>query len=164
MEVGSQSPVVLLVGIVDEGVGMGGLAVEELGEPGRQGREGPPIAVTRRGVDGAGEFLGIRSSQGADDSGGVPRAFADVGGDVVAALRVGDDEVGDAVVVPDLAIGGFVRYRSLGIKLGLESVDGGSIEVRLVGKVGAARFCGVGEGDGDVLGILKGDSGIREEG
>jgi hypothetical protein len=33
MEVGSQSPVVLLVGIVDEGVGVGRLAVEEFDKP-----------------------------------------------------------------------------------------------------------------------------------
>ena len=95
-----------------------------------------------------------------DDSSGVARTLADIGGDVVVTVLVGDDEVSDAVVVPDVAIGGFVRYRSLGIQLGLESVDGGSIEVRLVGKVGAARFCRVGEGDGDVLGILKSDGGI----
>ena len=33
MEVGSQSPIVLLVGIVDEGVGVGRLAVEEFDKP-----------------------------------------------------------------------------------------------------------------------------------
>jgi hypothetical protein len=128
VKVGSQSPVILLVGIVDEGVSVGGLGVEELGEPRGQGGEGSPITVARGGVDGAGEFFGVGSSQGADDSSGVSRTFADIGGDVVVTLRVGDDEVGDAVVVPDVAIGGFVRYRSLGVQLGLESVDGGSIE------------------------------------
>ena len=106
VEVGGQSPVVLVVGIFDEGVGMGGLAVEKLGEPGGQGREGSPIAVTRGGVYGAGELFGVGSSQCSDDSSGIPRTLADIGGDVVATLRVSDDEVGDAVVVPDVAIGG----------------------------------------------------------
>ena len=120
--------------------------------------------MTGGGIDGAGELLRIGSSQRSDDSSGVSRTFADVGGDVVAALGVGDDKVSDAVVIWDVAIGGFVRYRSLGIELGLESVDGSSIEVRLVGEVSMAGFGGVGEGDGDVFGILESDGGVREEG
>jgi hypothetical protein len=163
VEVGSQSPVVLLVGVVDEGVGMGGLTVEELSEPGGQSGEGPSIAVTGGGVDGTGEFLCVRPPQRSNDSSGVSRALANVGGGVVATLRVGDDEVGDAVVVPDVAIGGFVWYRSLGIEFGLESVDGCSIEIRLVSEVGAAGFGRVGEGDGDVFGILESDGGVQEE-
>ena len=164
VEVGGQSPVVLLVNIFDEGVGMGRLAVEKLSEPGGESREGSPITVTRGGVDGAGEFLGVGSSQRSNDSSGVPRTLADIGGDVVATLRVGDDEVGDAVIVPDVAIGGFVRYRSLGIDFGLESVDGCSIEIHLVGEVGAAGFGCVGEGDGNVFGILESDGRIGEKG
>jgi hypothetical protein len=75
--------------------------------------------LTGGGVDGAGEFLRVGSSQRSDDSSGVPRALVDVRGDVVAALWVGDDKVGDVVVVWDEAIGGFIWYRSLGIDLGL---------------------------------------------
>ena len=164
VEVGSQSPVVLLVSVVDEGVGVRGLAVEEFSEPGGQGGEGSPIAVTGGGVNGAGELFGVGPSQRSDDSSGVPRTLADIGGDVVATLWVGDDEVGDAVVVPDEAIGGFIRYRSLSIEFGLESVDGCSIEIRLVGEVDTAGLGRVGEGDGDIFGILESDSGIREEG
>jgi hypothetical protein len=120
--------------------------------------------VTGGGIDGAGELLGVGSSQHPNDSSGVPRASANVGGDVVAALWVSDDEVGDAVVVRNEAIGGFVWYRSLGVDFGLESVNGCGIEVRLVGEVGTAGFGSVGEGDGDVFGILEGDGGIQEEG
>jgi hypothetical protein len=164
VEVGGQSSVILLVSVFDESVGVGGLAVEKFSEPGGQGREGSPITVTRGGIDGAGELLGVGSSQRPDDPSGVPRTLADVGGDVVVALQVSDDEVGDAVVVPDVAIGGFVRYRSLGIKFGLESVDGCSIEIRLVGEVGAAGFGCVGEGDSDVFGILESDGRVGEKG
>ena len=120
--------------------------------------------MTGGGIDGAGELFGVGSPQRSDDSSGVPRTLADIGGDVVATLWVVDDEVGDAVVVPDVAIGGFIRYRSLSIEFGLESVDGCSIEIRLVGEVGAAGFGHVGEGDGDILGILESDGGVREEG
>jgi hypothetical protein len=82
---------------------------------------------------------------------------------VVVALRVVDDEVGDVVVVVDEAIGGFVWYRSLGVKFCLDSVDSSGIEVCLMSEVGAAGFGSVGEGDGDVLSILEGDGGVREE-
>jgi hypothetical protein len=116
--------------------------------------------VTGGGIDGAGELLGIGSPQCPNDSSGVPGASTNVGGDMIAALQVGDDKVGDAVVVRNEAIGRFVWYRSLGIDLGLESVDGCGIEVCLVGEVGAAGFGSVGEGDGDVFGILESDGGI----
>ena len=164
VEVSSQSPVVLLISVVDEGVGVGGLTVEELSELGGQSREGPSIAVAGGGVDGTREFLCVGSPQRSNDSSGVSRTLADVGGDVVATLQVGDDEVGDAVVVPDVAIGGFVWYCSLGIDFGLESVDSCSIEICLVGEVGVAGFSHVGESDGDVFGILESDGGVREEG
>jgi hypothetical protein len=120
--------------------------------------------VAGSGIDGAGELLRIGSSERSDDSGGVPGAFADVGGDVVAALWVVDDEVRDAIVVRDEAIGGFVWYRPLAVEFGLESVDGCGVQVCLVGEVGATGLSCVGEGDGDVFGILEGDGGVREEG
>jgi hypothetical protein len=116
------------------------------------------------GIDGAGELLCVGSSQRSDDSGGVPGALANIGGDVVVALWVVDDEVGDAVVVVDEAIGGFIWYRSLGVKLCLDLVDSGGIEVCLVGEVSAAGFGSVGEGNGDVFGVLESDGGVREEG
>ena len=42
--------------------------------------------MTGGGVDGAGELFGVGSSQRSDDSSGVARALADIGGDVVATL------------------------------------------------------------------------------
>ena len=87
------------------------------------------------GVDRAGELSGIGPSQGPDDSCGVSRAFVDVGGDVGTVGSVVDDKVGDAVVVGDKPIGGFVQYCSLGIEFGLQSVDCHSIEVCLVSEV-----------------------------
>ena len=67
-----------------------------------------------------------------------------------------DDEVGDAVVVVDESIRGFILYCPLSVKLLLDLVNCFGIEVGLVEKVGTARFCGVGEPNGDVFGVLEG--------
>ena len=107
------------------------------------------------GVDGAGVLDVVGSSQGSDDSGGVARAFADVGGKMGLVLGVVDDEVGDAVVVVDESIRGVVRYCPLIVKLLLDLVNCFGIEVGLMEEVGAACLCGVGESNGDVFGILE---------
>ena len=115
------------------------------------------VAVTGGGVDGAGVLDVIGSSQGSDDGRGVARALADVGGEVRLVFVVIDDEVGDAVVVVDEPIGRFILYCPLSVELLLDLVNCFGIEVGLVEEVGAACFCGVGESNGDVFGILKGE-------
>ena len=115
------------------------------------------VAVTGGGVDGAGVLDVVGSSKSSDDGRGVARAFADVGGKVRLVFVVVDDEVGDAVVVVDESIRGFVRYCPLIIKLLLDLVNCFGIEVGLMEEVGTACFCGVGESDGDVFGVLKGE-------
>ena len=50
------------------------------------------IAVTGGGVDGAGVLDVIGSSKSSDDSGGVTRAFADVGGEVRLVFVVIDND------------------------------------------------------------------------
>ena len=114
------------------------------------------VAVTGGGIDGTGVLDVIGSSQSSDDGRGVTRAFADVGGEVRLVLVVIDDEVGDAVVVVDESIRGFILYCPLSVKLLLDLVNCFGIEVGLVEKVGTAHFCGVGEPDGDVFGVLEG--------
>ena len=94
--------------------------------------------MARGGVDGAGELLGIGPSQGYDDSCGVSRTLADVGGHVGMAFRVMDDKVRNAVVILDEPIGGFIWYCSLGIEFSLELVDCHGVEVCLVSEVGTA--------------------------
>ena len=59
-------------------------------------------------------------------------------------LVVVDDEVGDAVVVVDKSIGGFILYCPLSVKLLLDLVNCFGIEVGLVEEVGAVCFCGHG--------------------
>ena len=107
------------------------------------------------GVDGTGVLDVVGSSQGSDDGGGVTRAFADIGGEMGLVFGVIDDEVGDAVVVVDESIRGFVRYCPLIVKLLLDLVNCFGIEVGLVEEVGTACLCGVSESDGDVFGILE---------
>ena len=114
------------------------------------------VAVTGGGVDGAGVLDVVGSSKGSNDSRGVTRAFTDVGGEVRLVFVIIDDEVGDTVVVVDESIRGFILYCPLSVKLLLDLVNCFGIEVGLVEKVGTARFCGVGEPDGDVFGILEG--------
>ena len=109
------------------------------------------------GIDGAGVFDMVGSSQGSDDSGGVTRALVDIGSEMGLVLGVIDDEVGDAVVVVDESIRGFIRYCPLSVKLLLDLVNCFSIEVSLVEEVGAACFCGVSESNGDVFGVLEGE-------
>ena len=115
------------------------------------------VAVTGGGVDGTGVLDVIGSSQSSDDGRGVARAFADVGGEVRLVFVVVDDEVGDTVVIVDESVGGFIRYCPLSVKLLLDLVNCFGIEVGLVEEVGTARFCGVGEPDGDVFGVLEGE-------
>ena len=115
------------------------------------------VAVAGGGIDGAGVLDVVGSSQGSDDGGGVARALADVGSKVGLVFGIVDDEVGDAVVVVDESIGGFIRYCPLSIKLLLDLVNCFGIEVGLVEEVGAACFCGVSEPNGDVFGVLKGE-------
>ena len=114
------------------------------------------IAVTGGGIDGTGVLDVVGSSKSSDDGGGVTRAFADVGGKVRLVFVVVDDEVGDTVVVVDESIRGFIRYCPLSVKLRLDLVNCFGIEVGLVEEVGSARFCGVGEPNGDVFGVLEG--------
>ena len=113
------------------------------------------IAVTGGGVDGAGVLNVVGSSKSSDDGRGVARAFANVGGEVRLVFVVVDDKVGDAVVVVDESIRGFILYCPLSVKLLLDLVNCFGIEVGLVEEVGAACFCGVGESNGDVLGVLE---------
>ena len=113
------------------------------------------VAVAGGGVDGAGVLDVVGSSEGSNDGRGVTRAFANVGGEVRLVFVIVDDEVGDAVVVVDESIRGFIRYCPLSVELLLDLVNCFGIEVGLVEKVSAACFCGVGESDGDVLGVLK---------
>ena len=113
------------------------------------------VAVAGGGVDGAGVLDVVGSSQGSNDSGGVARTFADVGGKMGLVLGVVDDEVGDAVVVVDESIRGVVRYCPLIVKLLLDLVNCFGIEVGLMEEIGAACLCGVGESNGDVFGILE---------
>ena len=114
------------------------------------------IAVASSGIDGAGVLNVVGSSQGSDDGRRVARAFVDVGGEVRLVFVIIDDEVGDTVVVVDESIRGFILYCPLSIKLLLDLVTCFGIEVGLVEKVGTAHFCGVGEPNGDVFGILEG--------
>ena len=114
------------------------------------------VAVAGGGVDRAGVLDVVGSPQGSNDGGGVARAFADVGGKMGLVLGVVDDEVGDAVVVMDESIRGFIRYCPLSVKLLLDLVNRFGIEVGLVEEVGAVGFCGVSESDGDVLRVLEG--------
>ena len=155
MDVGSKSPVVLLVRIEDEGVGVVRFGVEEFDKPWGKGREVMAVAVTGGGVDGAGVLNVVGSSQGSDDGRGVARAFVDVGGEVGLVLVVVDDEVRDAVVVVDESIRGFILYCPLSVKLLLDLVNCFGIEVGLVEEVGAACLCGVSEPDGNVFGVLE---------
>ena len=115
------------------------------------------VAVTGGGVDGAGVLNVVGSSQGSNDSGGVARTFADVGGKMGLVLGVVDDEVGDAVVVVDKPIRGFIRYCPLSVELLLDLVNCFGIEVGLVEEVGVACLCGVGKPDGDIFGVLEGE-------
>jgi hypothetical protein len=105
-------------------------------------------------------LVSSQSSQGSDDSSGVPGTLVDVRSEVGAAFGIMNDEVRDAVVVQDESVGGFIWYHSLGIKLSLESVDCCGIEVCLVSEVSVVQFDSVGEGDGDVFGILESDGGV----
>ena len=114
------------------------------------------IAVTGGGIDGAGVLNVVGSSQGSDDGRRVTRALADVRGEVRLVFVVVDDEVGDAAVVVDESIRGFILYCPLSVKLLLDLVNCFGIEVGLVEKVSTARFCGVGKSDGDVFGVLEG--------
>ena len=107
------------------------------------------------GVDGAGVFDVVGSSQGSNDSGGVARALADVGGKMGLVLGIVDDEVGDAVVVMDKSIRGVIRYCPLSVELLLDLVNCFGIKVGLVEEVGAACLCGVSKSDGDVFGVLE---------
>ena len=109
------------------------------------------------GVDGAGVLNVVGSSKSSDDGRGVARAFANVGGEVRLVFVVVDDEVGDAVVVVDESIRGSILYCPLSVKLLLDLVNCFGIEVGLMEEVSTACFCGVGESDGDVLGILEGE-------
>ena len=68
-----------------------------------------------------------------------------------------DDEVGDAVVIVDKPIGGFIWYCPLSIELFLDLVNCFSIEVSLVEEVSAMYFCSVSKSDGNVFGILEGE-------
>ena len=113
------------------------------------------IAMAGGGVDGTGVFDVVGSSQGSDDGGGVARAFVDIGGEMGLVFGVVDDEVGDTVVIVDESIRGVVRYCPLIVKLLLDLVNCFGIEVGLMEEVGAACFCGVGESDGDVFGVLE---------
>ena len=113
------------------------------------------VAVTGGGVDGAGVLNVVGSSKSSDDGRGVAWAFANVGGEVRLVFVVVDDEVGDAVVVVDESIRGFIQYCPLSVKLLLDLVNCFGIEVGLVEEVGAACFCGVSESNGDVLGVLE---------
>ena len=114
------------------------------------------VTVTGGGIDGTGVLDVVGSSKSSDDGRGVARAFADVGGEVRLVFVVVDDEVGDAVVVMDESIRGFILYCPLSVKLLLDLVNCFGIEVGLVEKVGMACFCGVGKPDGDVFGVLEG--------
>ena len=122
------------------------------------------IAVVGGGVDGAGEFDVIGPSQGSDDSGGVARAFADVGGEMGLMFGVIDDKVEDAVVIVDQHVGGFIQYCPLSVELLLDLVNCFGIKVGLVKEVGTARLCSIGKPDGDVFGILEGERWSREGG
>ena len=115
------------------------------------------VTVARGGIDGAGELDVVGSSQGSDDSGGVFWAFADVGGNVRLVFSFVDDEVGDAVVIVDKPIGGFIWYCPLSIELFLDLVNCFGIEVSLVEEVSAMYFCSVSKSDGNVFGILEGE-------
>ena len=114
------------------------------------------VAMTGSGVDGTGILDVIGPPKSSDDGRGVARAFADVGGEVRLVFVIVDDEVGDVVVVVDESIRGFILYCPLSVKLFLDLVNCFGIEVGLVEKVSTARFCGVGESNGDVLGVLEG--------
>ena len=114
------------------------------------------VAVAGGGVDGAGVLNMVGPSESSDDGRGVTRAFANVGGEVRLVFVVIDDEVGDAVVVVDESIRGFILHCPLSVKLLLDLVNCFGIEVGLVEEVGTARFCGVGKSDGDVFGVLEG--------
>ena len=113
------------------------------------------VAMAGGGIDGAGVFDMVGSSQGSDDGGGVTRALVDIGSEMGLVLGVVDDEVGDAVVVVDESIRGVVRYCPLIVKLLLDLVNCFGIEVGLMEEIGAACLCGVGESDGNVFGVLE---------
>ena len=117
------------------------------------------MAVTVAGgsIDGAGELNMVGSSQGSDDSGGVPRAFTDVRGEMGLVFGIVDDEVGDAVVIVDKPVGRFIRYCPLSVELLLDLVNCFGIEVGLVEEVSAVCLCGVGEPNGNVFGVLEGE-------
>ena len=108
------------------------------------------------GVDGAGVLDVVGSSQDSDDGSGVARALVDVGSKMGLVLVIVDNKVGDTVVVVDESVRGFIRYCPLSVKLLLDLVNCFGIEVGLVEEVSAACFCGVGEPDGDVFGVLEG--------
>ena len=99
----------------------------------------------------------IWSSQGPDNGGGVSGAFADIGGEMGLMFVIINDEIGDAVVVMDKPVGGFIQYCPLSIELFLDLVNCFGIEVSLMEEVGAACLCGVGEPNSDVLGVLEGE-------
>ena len=120
------------------------------------------IAVTGGGVDGAGVLNVVGSSQGSDDGRRVARALVDVGGEVRLVFVVVDDEVGDAIVVVDKSIRGFILYCPLSVELLLDLVNCFGIEVGLVKEVGVACFCGVSKPNSDVLGVLEGEQWGRE--
>ena len=75
-----------------------------------------------------------------------------------------DDEVGDAVVIVDKPIGGFIWYCPLSIELLLDLVNCFGIEVSLVEEVSAMYFYSVSKSNGNVFGILEGERWGRKGG
>ena len=164
VDVGAQSPVSHVDGGFDNGFGMGGLAVEEVEEPGGKCGEGAAIGVARGGVDGAQVFfVVVGGPQGSDDVGRVAGASSEEGGHEEASSPAWDGEVGGDVVVGDVAIGG-VRGWSRAACFSFEAGDCFLVQLGLVGEVLPVSVGGVGEGDCNLEDLSRRDVGVGEGG